>query len=37
MTYEDQYGGLYKIIHGNVFDNAFLGWYDKMLFFSVKK
>jgi arylsulfatase A-like enzyme len=26
MVYEDQYGGLYKIIGGNVFNNRFLGW-----------
>ncbi|XP_055333730.1 arylsulfatase B-like [Paramacrobiotus metropolitanus] len=27
MIYQDTYGGLYKIIGGNIFDNSFLGWY----------
>ena len=26
MIYEDQYGGLYKLLGGNVFDNSFIGW-----------
>ncbi|GAU92446.1 hypothetical protein RvY_04524 [Ramazzottius varieornatus] len=27
MLYEDQYGGLYKVIGGNVMDNSYLGWW----------
>jgi arylsulfatase B len=27
MIYEDQYGGLYKLLQGNVFDNSFFGWF----------
>ena len=26
MIYEDQYGGLFKLLAGNVFDNTFAGW-----------
>lgn len=26
MIYEDQYGGLYKLLGGNVFNNSFIGW-----------
>ncbi|XP_055333762.1 arylsulfatase B-like [Paramacrobiotus metropolitanus] len=27
MIYQDTYGGLYKLIGGEIFDNSFLGWY----------
>ncbi|OQV17334.1 hypothetical protein BV898_08583 [Hypsibius exemplaris] len=27
MTYVDSYGGMYKPIGGNVFENSFLGWF----------
>lgn len=26
IIYEDQYGGIYKLYGGNVFDNTFTGW-----------
>ncbi|XP_055333780.1 arylsulfatase B-like [Paramacrobiotus metropolitanus] len=26
MVYQDQYGGMYKLIGGNVFNNQFFGW-----------